>query len=268
MAFQKQLEQQLQTFSGTIGIAARRLEDGLTLTHNAEQIFPAASVIKLHLLMAALQQVETGKLELSTLYPMPQTEIVAGSGILQHLTAGLELSLRDYLTLMMIVSDNTATNMIIDMLGGREKINNQLETWNLGTTRVVGKLMLPVERKNPDQLAGKLAEIKPNEVIDLLEALHTERLLNPDLTSLAIDILKRQQYTEILARYLPDQTVVASKSGQIMGVRNDVGIVYANKTYVVALCSKGCTDPRYHLDNEAVLMLGRVSKLIFDHMQQ
>jgi beta-lactamase class A len=188
--------------------------------------------------------------------------------LLQKLEPGALLTLRDYLTLMIVVSDNTATNMVIDLLGGRETTNQQLEAWNLGETRVVGKLMLPQNRKNPDQLAGKLAEIKPLEVVQLLAALQTGKLLNPSLTALALEILGKQEYTEILARLLPEGTKTATKSGQIMGVRNDVGLVQGkNHGYAVALCSKGCTDLRYHIDNEAVWALATLSKMIFEVME-
>jgi beta-lactamase class A len=84
---------------------------------------------------------------------------------------------------------------------------------------------------------------------------------------LALKIMGAQQYTEILARYLPDDVKTATKSGQIMGVRNDIGFVMTDSPYVLALCSKDCTDLRYHVDNEAVLALGRVSRLVFDAMQ-
>jgi beta-lactamase class A len=261
MDFSKQIAS--LEFSGTIGFYALR-EDGLAFGYNEQE----ASVIKLHLLIAALEQVQHGKLALETRIALPTEEIVAGSGLLQKLEPGALLTLRDYLMLMIIVSDNTATNMVIDLLGGREAVNQQLEVWNLGETRVVGKLMLPIERKNPDQLAGKLAEIKPFEVVQVLAALHNGKLLNPELTTLALEILSKQEYTEMLARLLPEGVKTASKSGQIMGVRNDVGLVQGiHHTYAVALCSKGCTDLRYHIDNEAVWALAKLSKLIFEVME-
>lgn len=268
MAFTDELFEITKDFSGTIGLYAVRLEDGFVISHHAEEVFPAASVIKLHLLIAALQRVQNGQLELQSRIALPESEIVLGSGLLQKLEVGALLTLKDYLTLMIIVSDNTATNMVIDLLGGRENINAQLETWNLGTTRVVGKLMLPPERKNPEQLAGKMHEIIPLEVVGILQALYEGRLLNPELTALAQGILKKQEYTEMIGRLLPEGTVTGTKSGQIMGVRNDVGFVFAPRAYAVAICSKGCTDLRYHIDNEAIWVIAKVSKLIFETMQK
>jgi beta-lactamase class A len=267
MVFSDQLFEITKDFSGTIGFYALRLEDDFCLSHNPTEVFPAASVIKLHLLIAALQRVQMGQLQLNNRIALPEAEIVLGSGLLQKLEVGALLTLQDYLTLMIIVSDNTATNMVIDILGGRETINTQLETWDLGSTRIVGKLMLPPERKNPEQLAGKMHEIKPLEVVGILKALYEGKLLNPELTALALEILKKQEYTEMIGRLLPTGTVTATKSGQIMGVRNDVGFVLANKAYAVAICSKGCSDLRYHIDNEAIWTIAKISKLIFDFMQ-
>jgi beta-lactamase class A len=255
-------------FSGTIGFYAKR-DDGFAFGCNHTETFPAASVIKLHLLIAALEQVQHKKLSLETRLPLPAEEIVLGSGLLQKLEPGALLTLRDYLTLMIIVSDNTATNLVIDWLGGIEAINAQLEAWDLGSTRVIGKLMLPPERKNPDQLAGKLHEIKPLEVVQVLDALHSGKLLEPDLRGLALEILSKQEYTEMIARLLPEGTKTATKSGQIMGVRNDVGFVQGKShSYAVALCSKGCTDLRYHIDNEAIWAIAKLSKMIFEVMDK
>jgi beta-lactamase class A len=267
MAFTDQLFEITKDFSGTVGLYAVRLEDGFSVSHNAKEIFPAASVIKLHLLIAALQRVQNGQLELSTRIALSDSEIVLGSGLLQKLEVGALLTVQDYLTLMIIVSDNTATNMVMDMLGGRESINTQLETWDLGSTRVVGKLMLLPERKNEDQKAGKMHEIKPLEVVRILEELYKGRLLSPELTKLALEILKKQEYTEMIGRLLPIGTITATKSGQIMGVRNDVGFVLSSRAYAVAICSKGCADLRYHIDNEAIWVIAKISKLIFEMME-
>jgi beta-lactamase class A len=264
--FQTNLEPILNSFSGVIGFFAKRLDDGLTLEHNKDEVFPAASVVKVPILLEALRQVQVGKLKLETRIPLPALEQVGGSGVLMAFQPGLEPTLQDYLTMMIIVSDNTATNIGLDAVGGRDAVNSSLANWGCSSTTVVGKLMLSEDRKNAEQLAGKKAEVTPFESVMLLEKLYRGEILNPELTKLALEILEKQQYTEILARYLLDGTRTATKSGQIIGVRNDVGIVLTERPYVLALCSKNCTDERYHVDNEAVLALGQISRLVFDVM--
>jgi beta-lactamase class A len=264
--FQTKLEQILNSFSGVIGFYAKRFDDGLIIEFNADEVFPAASVVKVPILLEALRQVQHGILNLKTRIPLPALEQVGGSGVLTAFQPGLEPTLQDYLTLMIVVSDNTATNISLDAVGGRDAVNASLKNWGCSSTTVVGKLMLTEDRKNAEQLAGKRAEVTPFESVMLLEKLYNGELLNPELTKLALEILEKQQYTEILARYLPDGMRTATKSGQIIGVRNDVGIVLTERPYVLALCSKKCSDERYHVDNEAVLALGKISRLVFDVM--
>ncbi len=264
--FQTKLEPILKAFSGEIGFYAKRLDDAFTLEHNKNEVFAAASVVKVPILLEALRQVQHGILNLQTRIPMPALEQVGGSGVLMAFQPGLEPTLQDYLTMMIVVSDNTATNISLDAVGGHDTVNSSLANWGCLKTTVVGKLMLTDDRKNADQLAGKRAEVTPFESVMLLEKLYRGEILDPELTKLALEILEKQQYTEILARYLPDGTRTATKSGQIIGVRNDVGLVLTERPYVLALCSKNCSDERYHVDNEAVLALGKISRLVFDVM--
>jgi beta-lactamase class A len=265
--FQTKLEPILNGFSGVIGFYAKRFDDGFMLEHNKDEVFAAASVVKVPILLEALRQVQHGILKLETRISLSALEQVGGSGVLMAFQPGLTPTLQDYLTMMIVVSDNTATNISLEAVGGRDAVNSSLKNWGCSSTNVVGKLMLTDDRKNAEQLAGKRAEITPFESVMLLEKLYNGELLNPELTKLALEILEKQQYTEILARYLPDGTRTATKSGQIIGVRNDVGIVLIERPYVLALCSRNCTDERYHVDNEAVLALGKISRLVFDEMQ-
>ena len=265
------LQLEAQGFSGTFGVMARTLEadpaDRLEFGFNQHEIFPAASVIKLPMLLDALRLVEAGQLRLEQRYQMAATDLASGSGVLQVMQPGLEPSLRDLLTLMIVVSDNTATNMVLDILGGVEAINARFAIMGLETIRVVGKLQVAWEFKTDAQRQGKLAEMTPLETTQLLEKLWRGQLLTSEMQTLALEILGAQQYTEILERYLPDGIKTACKSGSITGVRNDVGIVYAARPYAVALASKGGSDHREHLDNEGVLLLARVSKLLYDFTQ-
>ena len=265
-----QLEREAHTFSGTFGVAAMRLDDGASFGLRADEVFPAASVVKLPMLVAALQLVERGRLRLDARHAMQAGDRAGGSGVLQVLDALLEPTLKDLLTLMIVVSDNTATNMVLDLLGGVGATNGLFAGMGLTATRVVGKLQVPWEQKTEAQRAGRLAELTPQETLGLLERLWRGELLSPELTALALEVLRQQQFTEIIARFLPEGTKTATKSGQIVGVRNDVGFVTPpdGRTYAVALASRGCRDERYSFENEAVLLLARASRLVYDHFTQ
>jgi beta-lactamase class A len=265
------LQLEAQDFSGTFGVMVRTLEtrpeDRLEFRYNAEAVFPAASVIKLPMLLDALRQVQAGTLKLEDRSPMKPSDHATGSGVLQVLQPGLEPTLRDLLSLMIVVSDNVATNMVLDVLGGVDATNARFAKMGLETSRLVGKLQVAWEFKTEAQRQGKLAEITPLEMVGLLERLWHRQLLGPAMRELALEILAGQQYTEIIERYLPEGSKTASKGGSITGVRNDVGFVYSPRPYAVALASKGSSDHREHMDNEGVLLLARVSRLIYDFTQ-
>jgi beta-lactamase class A len=266
-----QLQLEAELFSGTFGVMVRTLEpnpaDRLGFGFNANEVFPAASVIKLPMLIDALRQVQAGALRLEHRYTMRASDHATGSGVLQVMDAGLEPTLHDLLALMIVVSDNTATNMTLDALGGVEATNARFAKMGLETSRMVGKLQVAWEFKTEAQRQGQLAQLTPLETLELLERLWHGEVLEPAMRELALEILGRQQYTEIIARYLPEDLKIATKSGSITGVRNDVGIVYAPRPYALALASKGSSDHREHMDNEGVLLLARVSKLVYDFTQ-
>ena len=165
--FQAGLEPILNGFSGQIGFKAVRITDGFALERDASTVFPAASVMKVWLMIVALQQVQAGSLELQMRIPLTSDERVGGSGVLMRLEGGAELTLLDYINLMIVVSDNTATNIVLETIGGSDAVNKNLQAWGANHTTVVGKLMLPFEKKNDDQKAGKLAEIREYNLNDV-----------------------------------------------------------------------------------------------------
>ena len=270
--FYAQLEQTLQTFEGLFGLCVRPLEEGVfpTLEWNANESFPAASTIKVPILIEALSQVEKGVLELSERYPLEDSDKVGGAGILHELEPGLEPTLQDWLTLMIVVSDNTATNKVIEIVG-QDRINALLERYP--STELVGKLQLPPERQNERQRRGERNQTNPRDLARMMFELHIGLLLEPEMTALALNILEKQQYKDMVGRSLPRDSSgelavqVLSKSGEISGTRNDVALVYGPVPYSIALMTKGGQDLREHPENEMVVLGARVSRLVWDKLQ-
>ena len=207
----------------------------------------AASLIKLPILIETLAQVAQGRLALTSRHALKEADQVGGSGVLHTLDADLNLTLRDLLTLMIIVSDNTATNMLIDLAGG-DRINHFCQNAGLTQTHLVGKLQLPEEKRNDAQRRGETNTTCAADMLGLLTSLQRGDLLPPELTELALEILEKQQFTEALARFLPidealhpDAVTVASKSGCLRGVWHDAGLVYsASKKPLYALVVMTC----------------------------
>jgi len=258
-------------FSGTLGLCAQRVDTAEQIAWQADEGFPAASVIKLPILVTCLKQVQEGARSLNEEIFLRAEDRVIGSGILKELIPGLVLTLEDLLILMIAISDNTATNLVLDRVAPAE-VNAYMARLGHEQTFSAGKLF--------SDTGGRHSTTTPRNMVNLLLQLANEQILTPLLCHKAIEILSKQQFTDIITRELPydpfnaeeGTTVkvkVASKSGAIRGVRNDVGLVATpGATYALALMSKGCADQRFHPDNEAQLFLSRVSRRIYDYYQR
>jgi beta-lactamase class A len=262
------IQEMEKDFSGTLGVCAQRVDAVEQIAWQADEEFPAASVIKLPILVTCLRQVQEGSRSLDEKTFLQVEDQVIGSGILKELIPGLVLTLEDLLILMIAISDNTATNLVLDRVKPSE-VNAYMASLGHGKTFSAGKLF--------SDTGGRLSTMTPRDMVNLLVQLANGRILTPSLCHKAIDILSKQQFTNLITRQLvydpfnaeEGTTVavkVASKSGAIRGVRNDVGLVTASGvTYAVALMSKDCADQRFHPDNEAALFLPRVSRRIYDY---
>lgn len=236
---------------------------GVVLFESApERVYHSASLIKIPLLVRALQRVQRGDARLDERLVLRAEDRVGGSGVLHELDAGLTLTLRDALTLMIVVSDNTATNLVIERFGTQD-LNDFLQGEGLHDTELIGMLQLPPERKNARQLAGARNHTSARDMTDLLCKLVWGEVLSSALTALALDILSRQQLRDIVARDVPRNEAgelvyrVASKSGELPGVHHDVGLVWTPRPLIVAVLSEGGRDPREHPDNHDVALLAR-----------
>ena len=260
-------------FSGVVSVAYARLDSSESYTYRATDPTLAASLIKLPILLTVLETVSQKTLQLAERLPLKDTDQVGGSGILHTLQGGLEPTLRDLLTLMIIVSDNTATNMLIERVG-QETINTFCQQHGLSGTKLVGKLQLPEAGQNAAQRRGERNTTCAADMLGLLLGLVRGDLLPPPETELALSILKKQQYTEALARYLPTDpeldapyAEVASKSGCLSGVWHDAGIVFTGgepqPLYALVVMTSGSHDRRFHFEQEGMLLIGEVSRRIY-----
>ncbi len=275
------LEALAQRFSGVLGVAASpwptEAADSPHLARLADEPFHPASTIKVPIMVEVFRQAEQGRLQLGQRIPLPAAGRATGSGVLKDLDPGLPLTVLDLVTLMITVSDNTATNLLIDLVG-RDQVNATLAELGLRSTYLAGKLQVPPEQQTPEQRQGRRSVTTPRDLWRLMVLIARGEAASPESCQKMIDILRRQQYTEVLGRYLPYDpdaveegdlgswpVVIASKGGAIRGVRNEVGLIQAGpRGYVVAICTKGCQDPRFHVDNEGSLAVAQVSRLLFD----
>jgi len=226
----KQLQQMAADFDGVMGIAVKDLGTGETFFANADTVFPQASSIKIPILLELFHQAQAGTLKLDERVDVKKAQMAAGSGVLLHFSdGGSALSLRDLAVLMIVLSDNTATNILIDRVG-MQNVNDNLRRLGLTQTRLQ-RIMLDVEA----QRASRENLSTPREMVLLLEMLDAGKTLDPKSTQAALEILKYSKNTA-LRRGLPAGVALASKPGGIGGVACESGIVYlAGKPYAISV---------------------------------
>lgn len=254
----------LSEHGGTVALVVTDFSGEVLYERLPDHVFHSASLIKVPLLVEALRQVDAGRLDLAARVTMRAEDRVPGSGVLHELGAGLQPTLLDLLTLMIVVSDNTATNLVIEAVG-QDALNTFLREGSFRDSELVGLLQLPDERKNERQKRGERNRTSARDMARMLRLLANGELLSPAATDLALDILTRQQLRDIVGRRVPrgaDGELlyrVASKSGELFGVHHDAGLVWTPRPLVVAVLSSGGRDPREHPDNRDVATLAALT---------
>ena len=257
-------------FSGQVGLAARRVDAAEAVLFNADDIFPTASVIKLVVLVEYLAQVAAGELRPATPITLQAETMVEGSGVLKDLQPGAQLTLHDLATLSITISDNTASNLLLDTVGGLARINARLR--DLGMTRTV--MGRPFVFDSPVDNTGS-----PADFLHLLLALAQGQVVNPAISRAALELMGRQQFMTYIPRYLPyhpfaveyglpQPLTIANKVGMLRGVVNDAALMTTpNYTYGLVIFTCACTDLRPDPDNEAALLVARLSKRVYDYFE-
>jgi beta-lactamase class A len=255
-------------FSGVAGVSARNLSTGEEVSLRENEAFPTASAIKPFVLLALLRAAELGEVDLAERIAIDRSHHVLGSGALSHLDAGLSPTLMDLGVLMLMLSDNTATNLLLNRLSV-DAINAAIARVGLQHTTLRGKIDFAEDpsafaSSTPADLSAFYRSLTRGE---LLDASHTARLL---------DVLRIQKYIEPLRRELPadpyarefgdDEPVwVASKTGSLSGVRVDAGLIHTPRAeWSLAVMTKTGADRRVTSDNEGVVLIARVSRVIYD----
>jgi beta-lactamase class A len=282
------LQSILAEAAGVTAVVAFRLDgSGERFEQVAERAFALASVMKLPLLVHLLRRVDAGTLDLDARVPLADADRVAGSGVLHLLDAGLAPTVRDLLRLMMVVSDNMATDLLVARteLAAVEAemaalgyasvrlphtIRRMLASFTtLGSDApyadVRAQFKLP-DREMPADPEGGSAErgdrASAGDLGRLLADLHAGRLLAPDTTALALEILEDCQTNSRIPADLPRGTRVAHKTGSLKGRSNDAGIVHApGGPFVLVLMNEGEEDER-----RASQVLARAARWVFDRL--
>jgi len=234
-----------KALDGVLGVAILDVKSGQKLVLHEDEVFPQASSIKIALLAELYHQVQTGKLKLTDLYTVQASDLVPDSVIMGGLTAGVtRLTLRDLATMVVAVSDNSATNVLMDRVG-MENVNALMDSLGLKQTRLRRKMMdLKAAQEGRENIST------PREMMILLEDLLSGKVVNRELTKDFIQLLSTHKES-FIPRELPDGLKIANKPGELEGVRNDSGVVFVeNRPYVICVMT---TFLRNERDGEAAI---------------
>lgn len=241
---------------GVLGVAVVDLATGKRVSYHGDTVFPQASTIKVPILIEVFRLKEAGKFDMAEKVTLTPKDSVAGSGVLQtRLKNGpITVTLGEIVREMIVSSDNTATNVLIQRLG-MANINATMLRLGFPQTRV-GRIML-------DQAAASRNEENlstPKEMAEIMAALYQTRLLSPQSTAEMIAILK--QVKDDMRKGVPAEIEVASKPGELTGVRCEAGIVYLkSRPFVVVIMSTYLTEPKSPIEDLTRLVFRYFEKL-------
>jgi beta-lactamase class A len=228
-----------QRLDGVMGLAVKDLTSGETFFIHGDEIMPQASSIKITVLAELYRQAQQGKLKLTDEYVVRKEDLAPGSDIMLGLTPGVtRLTLRDLATMMVAVSDNSATNVLIGRVG-MDNVNAMLESQGLHATRLRRQMMdLKAASEGRENIST------PREMMTLLETIYRGKLLNKEMTADFIKMLSTHKESAML-QGLPDDAVAANKPGELEAVRNDSGIVLVKgRPYILCVMTTYLKDEK------------------------
>lgn len=237
------------------GVFVVELDTGAYLDWNSQTIFASASTIKLPILVAFFQDVEAGKIRLDEPLTVQPEMIATGSGDLQYKPPGTQLTALEAASKMIQISDNTATNMIVARLGGKEVLNQRFRSWGLSAT-ILNNALPDIEGTNVTS---------PKELATLLAMVNQGQLVSMRSHELMLDIMRNTQINNLLPQGLGEGATIAHKTGNIGSILADVGLVNmpTGKRYIIAVIVK-----RPFNDTSAQELIRQISRTAYDYFNQ
>lgn len=242
-----------------VSIAFESLVDSnVAFSHRADARVPSASVIKLPILLEAMERVKAGTFDPEAVHTLLDAEKTGGDGVLKTYPAQSRIRYVDLLRLMIRHSDNTATNLLIDKLG-MDAINQRMQRTGLTNSRLNRRMM--------DTLAARQGRdnyVTCRDMNTLLKKIYRHEVATPVLCEQMLTMLKETDDTKTIPRLLPNGTVVAHKTGILAYVRGDAGIVYrtdgpAPKPFLLTVFVEGVST------SEAEQIIGDIALRCFRH---
>ena len=247
---------------GVVGYAVHNLDTGERLALRADEKFPTASLIKVAVLVTLYDLVEKGLMSLDERVTLTRIDKVPGSGTLQFMHDGLELTLRDAAWLMSTISDNTATNLILDKIGIR-RVWEKMDSLGLGQTRIHAKVFLARYTSVAADSGAKygLGVTTPNEMARLFALLADGRAVSARADSAMLEVLANSTDYQLTQRHVSGVRA-PRKSGATDQVRTECALFYLQSRVAACILTKENQDRRWLIDNEAQITLAGMGQAI------
>ena len=255
--WKKEIEKIISQVEGKVCVNFYDLNKNNGFSINGDKKVLSASMIKLLILAELMKKISEDKFSLSDTIMMANFMKTGGDGILKELNTGHHFTLKELATLMIIVSDNQATNILIDFLG-MENINLLGKELGLKESFLGRKMMDTEARKN-----GYDNYTCADDISLLFKLIYQEKLINKEASQLMLDILLRQQQGERLQRYLPSDIKIAHKCGDLDNLENDGGIIWiGDRIYILVVLTSGMSNL------QCKQTIGKISKFVYDKMEE
>ncbi len=274
-ALDEAVRKEIKDFKGKVTLFAKNLDTGASYGIGADDRVRTASTIKVPIMAATFALVAEGKAKWSDELVLTKEKKVSGAGILPDFGDGLRLTLRDAVHLMIMLSDNTATNLVLDRVTA-DAVNDKLESFGLKLTRSLrkiggggeSKLFAADWNKKPDGSSSRygIGVATPREMVELLEKIERGAIVSPEACKEMIGILKRQQYHDGIARSVKG-IETATKPGALDALRSDIGILYSKRGRIaMAITCDEMPTVDWSVDNPGHLLLARLGLLLLEHL--
>ncbi len=275
MDLNQQIEAMCSEFNGRIGVAAFDFQTGAKYLHNAHEPFPSASTIKLPVLATLMSQVEAGAYSLEEPLMLRRADQIGGSGILQFLTPGLTMPIRDWAYLMMNISDNSATNVLIEHVG-LKRVQQWLLENGYDDVQLHNKIDFPALGHN----LYHFGTATPFGLMRMLTAVYQNQLLFPESCAEMLRTMSKVG-KDRAGRYLPfepfdtdvaeaERLQLAGKTGSFRGSRAHTAVIWrgegdSRRGFGITVMTEGDPAPEtWHVDAAGVLVNGRLARAVYD----
>ena len=261
VALRMQLDSIADAHQGIVGYSVIDIDNDIRFSRRGDEKFPTASLIKVPILVTVYDLVAKGQLSLDDPLTVLKIDKVPGSGIIQHLKDGMILPVRDAAWLMITISDNTATNLLLDRIIIR-RVWAKMDSLGLTQTRVHSKSFLRNSSVAMDSsVKYGLGVTTPNEMARLFELLATGRAVNPSADSAMLNVLRHTNSDMMMQRFAGGVRT-AHKSGETDQVRTECSLFQLRNRIVACVLTKENKDTRWIVDNEAQLTVARMGEVI------